>query len=56
MVHVFIKVLKESLYDNPSLLMKSFVSGEKYKSLEKGIIQTSSKFDDIPILYSSVAI
>lgn len=44
-IHVFIKVLKESLYDNPSILMESVVNGEKENSLEKGA-QTSSEFDE----------
>ena len=47
-IHVFIKVLKESLYDNPSILMESVVNGEK-KSLEKNI-QTSSEFDSFSLV------
>ena len=48
-IHVFIKVLKESLYDNPSILMESVVNGEKEKSLEKNI-QTSSEFDGFSLI------
>ena len=42
-IHVFIKVLKESLYDNPSMLMESVIHGEKEKSLERDT-DTSSEF------------
>ena len=45
-MHVFIKVLKESLYDSPNVLMESIVSGEKETSLERSV-QTSSEFNEL---------
>ena len=44
-IHVFIKVLKESLYDNPSILMESVVYGEKEKSLERDV-ETNSELNE----------
>ena len=45
-MHVFIKVLKESLYDSPNILMERIAYGKKEPSLESSV-ETSSEFNEL---------